>query len=744
MNSETNLNKTSDDVGEKEGLTARATSPGSAKSGRSGMSVRINPMLPVVLLNRDLCTEALPVKMPKRKAEVSPTDVSGSKSEKAAVVRRPKKKKSNTVQLRNRKVNRRSDDESNLESDVEEVSLISSEVESSITAENRKSKRVVGNLPSPEVITDVLDKCPDLEGYNLMEVSSLGDLGLELIKEAENTRVASKNIKGGHSERFKLCFRNIQAILDSLVDRFGDRGDATRLRAENIELEFKLREKTKTEESLKKEIEIMKMEIRSIQESTKNIRDTYLKSMEDPSARAGQSCASESVPWTAPLPQRVPTSKRNPTMASGGSLDGASSETLMTKLPEKEKRKELEVEKIMNARVDGETSLDETIYKLVKMRNYRYNYLEPLYNPVKPNLQVAPPPPPKKKRGRPKVIRDIQLENPINIVVSSGQEEVSTPGTTTDKNPQEWRTIRRRTRRNVGDRMNNTVGEREEGIGQSYANVVARGAPPRRGTGPPAPRRRPLKTAAVTITGIEDGVSYADALKEAKKRIPLGELDITGSRTRRTVNGGRIIEIPGVDAQKKADHLAQTLREVLGSEFAVNTPTIKGELRLLGLDDSVTQEEVVEVIAQVGGCSMFEIKTGAIRPLRNGLGSIWLQCPLSAAIKTATSGKIKVGWTMAKVILLEKRQVQCFRCWQFGHVKTNCASGTDLSGLCFRCGETGHLARHCFATQKCIACERSGGDASHRFGSINFKDKSNADRRVPVDNTRNGTEMSTN
>lgn len=324
---------------------------------------------------------------------------------------------------------------------MEEVSLISSEVESCTAVETRRSKRVVGNPPSPEEITDVLDKCLDLEGYNLMEVSSLGDLELELLKEVENTRVASKNIKGDHSERFKLCFRNIQAILESLVDRFGDRGDATRLRAENIGLEFKLCEKTKIEENLKKEIDIMKLEIKSIQESTKNIRETYLKSMEDPGVLVDQGCSSESLSWTAPLPRRVPRMKTIPTVMPGGSLDAAASEIPVMKLPEKEKRKELNVES-MNARIDGDASLDETIYKLVEMRNYKYGHLEPLYNPVKPNLHTAPPPPPKKKRGRPKIIRDIQLENPISIVASSGQE-VSTPGIMGEKNLQEWKTMRR-------------------------------------------------------------------------------------------------------------------------------------------------------------------------------------------------------------------------------------------------------------------------------------------------------------
>lgn len=285
----------------------------------------------------------------------------------------------------------------------------------------------------------------------------------------------------------------------------------------------------------------------------------------------------------------------------------------------------------------------------------------------------------------------------------------------TGSNLQEGRMIRRRTRRNVG------VPElriRENRIPmRSYAEVTARPNIPQRRPGGVGLRRRPLKTAAITITGIVEGTSYADALKEARKQIPLDELEIEESRIRRVVNGGRIIEIPGVDASIKADKLAERLREVLGSEYAVNRPTIKGELRILGLDDTITPEEVAGNIAKIGECSPFDVKVGAVRVLKNGSGSIWAQCPLTAAIKISKQGKIRMGWTMAKVILLEKRQIQCYKCWRFGHVRFNCTSDMDFGGLCFRCGDKGHMARHCFVNPRCIVCEREEKEASHRFGS---------------------------
>lgn len=109
--------------------------------------------------------------------------------------------------------------------------------------------------------------------------------------------------------------------------------------------------------------------------------------------------------WKAPLPQRASRGRVNTNVArlqAAASEDDAEGQQSMdgVREPETERKKELKVENILNARIDGDTSLDETIYKLVELRNHKYGDIEPLYNPIKPKLGIAPPPPLKKKRER--------------------------------------------------------------------------------------------------------------------------------------------------------------------------------------------------------------------------------------------------------------------------------------------------------------------------------------------------------
>lgn len=230
-------------------------------------------------------------------------------------------------------------------------------------------------------------------------------------------------------------------------------------------------------------------------------------------------------------------------------------------------------------------------------------------------------------------------------------------------------------------------------------------------------KRRPPRTAAVTITGVSGEFSYAVALLKAREEIPLLELGIESSKIRRAANGGRIIEIHGPDGARKADDLATRLRSILKEAAIVTRPTIKGELRIIGLDDSVDAEDVRMRVAELGNCLTAEIKVGAIRPLRNGLGAVWVQCPLTAALLVFKIKKMRIGWSVAHVDLLEARPIQCFKCWKFGHLKFNCLEKIDRGNLCFRCGASNHAAKSCTAQPRCIVCCESGLDDSHRFAS---------------------------
>ncbi|EFN87787.1 hypothetical protein EAI_12778, partial [Harpegnathos saltator] len=164
---------------------------------------------------------------------------------------------------------------------------------------------------------------------------------------------------------------------------------------------------------------------------------------------------------------------------------------------------------------------------------------------------------------------------------------------------------------------------------------------------------------------------------------------------RQAANGGRLLEISGPEGTAKADSLATQLRLVLGEEAMVSRPTARGQLRLFGLDDSVTLEEVKEVISEGGGCPVSEVRIGHIRRTAKGIGSVWVQCPLAAAMKLAGFGRVKVGWVSARVKLLKAKPVQCYKCWQFGHVRDACRATVERSQACYNCGRPGHVAREC-------------------------------------------------
>ncbi|XP_039763841.1 uncharacterized protein LOC120636406 [Pararge aegeria] len=233
---------------------------------------------------------------------------------------------------------------------------------------------------------------------------------------------------------------------------------------------------------------------------------------------------------------------------------------------------------------------------------------------------------------------------------------------------------------------------------------------------------RPPRSAAVVLTlqpGAEEkGVTYATVLNEAKKRIVLPDLGITALRFKRAAAGGRILEVPGASSSDKADSLAQKLKEIMSDDVVrVSRPIKSVEMRVSGLDDSVSGEEVVAAIAQLGGCPAEQVRAGDIRSDNTGLGTLWIRCPIAAAKKVAEGGRLLVGWISAQVKVLDVRSQLCYRCWQRGHMKSQCTNDVDRSKTCYRCGQEGHKARGCSAAPHCSVCAASGKMADHRVGS---------------------------
>ncbi|GAB1867747.1 CCHC-type domain-containing protein [Camponotus japonicus] len=229
-------------------------------------------------------------------------------------------------------------------------------------------------------------------------------------------------------------------------------------------------------------------------------------------------------------------------------------------------------------------------------------------------------------------------------------------------------------------------------------------------------KRKVPKTAAVCIKGNSEGFSYAEALRKARTSISLADLQIGSPRIRKGVNGATIIEIAGPDNNEKADKLVAKLQEVI-ADAVVTRPTIKGELRLISLEESITKSEIEFAIADAGGCKIQDVLVGEIRPTKSGLNTVWLRCPLTAAVTVANKSKIPIGWSMIKVELLRARPVRCFHCWEVGHSMRGCKSDNDYSWCCFRCGNKGHQIKLCKNAVRCVLCSKLKRDSSHRMGS---------------------------
>lgn len=228
------------------------------------------------------------------------------------------------------------------------------------------------------------------------------------------------------------------------------------------------------------------------------------------------------------------------------------------------------------------------------------------------------------------------------------------------------------------------------------------------------------RTSAVVIAIHDEakvqGITYQQVIAEAKKKIDISGLGIEAVKIRKTMTGARILEIAGDNNDAHADVLAKKLKEHIGI-IHVTRPTKCAELRITGLDESVTPNEVAEVICRVGECKIDSLKIGDIRMGSEGLGACWVRCPVTVAKRLVETGKLLIGWVSAQVKVLETRVLRCFKCQEVGHVRAQCTSDIDRSADCFRCGQIGHKANQCSADPRCSLCLAAKKPAEHKLGS---------------------------
>lgn len=139
-------------------------------------------------------------------------------------------------------------------------------------------------------------------------------------------------------------------------------------------------------------------------------------------------------------------------------------------------------------------------------------------------------------------------------------------------------------------------------------------------------------------------------------------------------------------------------------------------MKITQIDCSTTEIQIVNAIATYGGCLPADIKVGEIRYSQRGNGSVIAQCPAKVANGLVELGRIKLGWSVARVELMPQKINRCFKCWETGHFINNCKSTVDRSFDCFNCGEMGHKTKDCTERSSCPICKSRNKPYLHQCG----------------------------
>ncbi|XP_046970614.1 uncharacterized protein LOC124537769 [Vanessa cardui] len=219
------------------------------------------------------------------------------------------------------------------------------------------------------------------------------------------------------------------------------------------------------------------------------------------------------------------------------------------------------------------------------------------------------------------------------------------------------------------------------------------------------PKLTAPRTAAVVVTlqpeAEQKGVTYAQVLERAEQGIKLQELGINGGlKVRRSATGARVLELPRAQSDQ-ADKLADKLRTVLDGVASVVHPVRKVDIKVTGLDDSVTKDKIIAAVAREGNCPSEVVRCGEISRGPGYMGMVRVTCPVAAAKKLSDAGRLLVGWSSARVYVLEQRPLRCYKCMGLGHTRILCPFSADRGSLCFRCGVNGHKSAECTGKLRC-------------------------------------------
>lgn len=125
---------------------------------------------------------------------------------------------------------------------------------------------------------------------------------------------------------------------------------------------------------------------------------------------------------------------------------------------------------------------------------------------------------------------------------------------------------------------------------------------------------------------------------------------------------------------------------------------------------------MVSAVVNASGCTVDAVTVSDLRIGSRGMMTAVVRCPCESADIIATKGRILIGWSSAKIQVLEERPLRCYRCLALGHARPQCPSTIVREHLCFRCGSEGHKSYTCRAEPRCMVCTDAKRPSGHLMG----------------------------
>ncbi|CAH2109007.1 unnamed protein product [Euphydryas editha] len=170
------------------------------------------------------------------------------------------------------------------------------------------------------------------------------------------------------------------------------------------------------------------------------------------------------------------------------------------------------------------------------------------------------------------------------------------------------------------------------------------------------------RTPAVLPEAVSKGVTYCQVLQSAAEKVNLADVGIVGGlKMRIAATGARLLELPKGQAPEVVERFTRELRTALDDVASVVQPTKYASIRITGLDDSVTSQMVAAAVVKAGQIDAGAVKAGEVSVGPGGMGVVVVKCPIAVAKTIAGGGRLLVGWSSARVQVLEQRPLRCFK-----------------------------------------------------------------------------------